>query len=288
MKLLATMKRFSLLVAMIALAFTSALAQNQLVAQKETESSNKFFGQGTGMQPGASGRQRQVLFDFRVTRRSNSLRIPMATQRNVLSKVFRRYLTDDSRCNPEFDVNDTDHLRAARNAGQIVPSIVDMAQGSFTGPLRQETLYVISVSECNASHAENFGSKRVAIFLGQQLIADMDVEFRSSIVRKTDLDGDGVDELLMTTGDINQGVLIEIGALVDFQKGRLRVIEDFGTVIEDSCASGFTGSTSKASVISSSNISPGRMPKLRIDNYEAGCRRVKRWRFVSTGKMSDD
>lgn len=230
----------------------------------------------------------QVLHDFRVVNRTQPLRITPATQKSVLSKVFRKYLTDDSRCTQEFESSDTDHLRAARNAGQMVPSIIDMAQGSFTGPLRQETLYVIAVNECNASHADNFGSKRVAIFLGSQLITDMDVEFRSNILRKTDLDSDGVDELLMTMGDINQGVLIEIGALLDFRNGRLRVIQDVGTVVEDSCASGFPGSSSKAVVVSYSSAAPGKMPKLRIDAYEASCRRVKRWRFVSTGKMMDE
>jgi hypothetical protein len=229
---------------------------------------------------------KQILADFRNERLTPPPKIPLATQKYVLSKVFRRYLTDENKCNPELDTSGaTDALAAARRAGQIVPSILDTATGSFTGPLRQETLYVISVSECNASHADNFGTKRVAIFSGQQLIADMDVDFKNSIVRKTDLNGDGVDELLMTSGDMNQGVLIEIAALLSFQNGRLRTIEDFGTVTEDSCASAIPGSSSKASLISIGDAAPGNMPRLRIDNYEASCRRSKRWRFLSSGKM---
>lgn len=231
---------------------------------------------------------KQILFDFRNERRSAPPKIPLATQKYVLSKVFRRYLTDENKCNSELDTSSgTDHLATARRAGQIVPSIFDMATGSFTGPLTQETLYVISVSECNASHADNFGTKRVAIFSGQRLVADMDADFKNSIVRKTDLNGDGMDELLMTSGDMNQGVLIEIAALLGFQNGRLRTIEDFGTVSEDSCASGIPGSSAKASVISIADAAPGQMPRLRVDNYEASCRRNKRWRFISTGKMQD-
>jgi hypothetical protein len=206
----------------------------------------------------------------------------------VLSKAFRKYLTDESKCNAQFDASgDTDPLRAAREAGQIVPSILDVATGSFTVPGRPETLYVISVSECNASHADNFGTKRVAIFAGSELIAHVDADFNSSIVRKTDLNGDGLDELIMTGGDMNQGVVIEIAALVDFQNGRFRVIEDLGTVIEDSCASGTPGSSVKASVLSIADVVPGKMPRLRIDNYEASCRKAKRWRFVSSGKMTE-
>jgi hypothetical protein len=229
-----------------------------------------------------------ILFDFRVERTSAPPKIPLGTRRTVLSKVFQKYLTDEGKCNPQFDASSsTDALKAARNAGQIVPSIVDMASGSFTAPGQAQTAYIISVSECNASHADNFGTKRIAIFSGQQLIADLDLDFKSSIARKTDLNGDGVDELLMTSGDMNQGNLIEMAALIDFKNGRLRVIEDFGTVIDDSCASGLGGSSSKVSVLSISDVVPGKMPRLRIDNYGATCRNPKRWRFLSTGKMPD-
>ena len=253
---------------------TNALACSALIAQEV-------------MTP-ASQKQKQILCDFRVMRTSAPPKIPLRTQRTVLSKVFRKYLTDEGRCNPQFDArSDTDPLRAARNAGQIVPAIVDMAPGNFTASGKAETAYVISVSECNASHADNFGTKRVAIFSGQQLIANVDVDFRSSIVRKTDLNADGIDELLMTTGDMNQGIIVETAALLDFRNGRLRVIEDFGTVSEDSCASGIPGSSSKASIISIAEAAPGRMPRLRKDNYEASCRRTKRWRFLSAGKMPD-
>lgn len=250
------------------------LACSVLLAQKQTTPLLK--------------KPKQVLFDFKGLRRNDPPKIPPATQTNVLSKVFPKYLTDESKCNAQFDASsDNDPLKAARNTGQIVPSILDSATGSFTTPGRPETLYVISVSECNASHADNFGTKRVAIFAGQQLVANVDVDFKSSIVRKTDLDGDFLNELLMTGGDMNQGIIIEIAALVEFENGTHRVIEDLGTVSEDSCASGIPGSSSKASVVSVVEGAPGKMPRLRLDNYEASCRNTKRWRFLSTGKMPD-
>ena len=228
---------------------------------------------------------RQVLFDFRADRADKSPRIPPATQRLVLSKVFPKYLSDESKCSRDFQPSGDDYLASARNAGQIVPSIADAVTGSFTAPGKTETAYVILTGECNASHAENYGSKRVAIFSGQQLVADVDADFKSHIVRKTDLNSDGVDELLMTSGDMAQGTFIEMAVLVEFKNGRRHVIEDFGTVVEDSCASGFPGSSARASVLSISDLEPGKMPKLRIDNYVSSCRTVKRWRLLSTGKM---
>jgi hypothetical protein len=203
----------------------------------------------------------------------------------VLSKVFRKYLTDDNKCRSDFEPSGDNYLASARNAGQIVPSIGDVQTGSFTAPGQIQTAYVIWTNECGATHADNYGSKRVAIFSGQQLVANVDSDFNGSIVRKTDLDSDGVDELLMSAGDMAQGTVIEVAELVEFRNGRRRVIEDLGTVVEDTCASGFAGSHSRASVISIYDLEPGKMPKLRIDNYVSKCGDVKRWRFHSTGKM---
>src|SRR6476646_403329 len=74
---------------------------------------------------------KQVLVDFRQDETKTPPKITPATQKFVLSRVFRKYLTDDHKCNPNFDGNGTDdYLRAARNAGQIVPAIVDSVDGS--------------------------------------------------------------------------------------------------------------------------------------------------------------
>lgn len=222
-------------------------------------------------------RQRQVLYDFRLERADQPPRISAATQRDVLSKVFPRYLTDPNRCRQNFDAGD-EFLAGARRAGQIVPQIAEMTTGSFTAAGQTETAYVIFVNECNASHADAFGSKRVAIFSGPKLVADVDVDFRGSVALKTDLDNDGINELLMTSSDMAQGTLTQMAALLSFQNGRMGVIQDFGTVVEDNCATAMRGSTVKAAVLSLTNAAPGQMPKIRVDNYIAGCGRVRRWR----------
>src|ERR1041385_8223663 len=63
-------------------------------------------------------KDRQVLFDFRGNDETTPVKIAPATQRMVLSKVFRKYLTDANRCNFPADTAE-DYLAAARKAGQI-------------------------------------------------------------------------------------------------------------------------------------------------------------------------
>ena len=233
-------------------------------------------------------KNRELLVDFRNDRPVNAIKIAAATQRSVLSKVFRRYLTDQDKCRSDFAGSDSeDYLAAARKAGQIVPSIIDMTTGSFTAAGQTQTAYVISVSECNASHADNFGTKRIAIFSGQQLVADVDADFMGSIVRKTDLDGNGIDELLMVSSDMAQGTVTEMATLASFENGRRHVIHDFGTVVLDSCASEAPGSDSRAAALYTSAFAPGLKPKLTQENYVAGCGKRRRWRFLSNGKMPE-
>jgi len=234
-------------------------------------------------------KEKQTLFDFRTSDVRSSPKITKATERSVLSKVFRKYLTDANGCKQGVEGNDaSDPLAAARKAGQIAPSISDAATGSFTAAGENQIAYVISVNECNASHADNFGTKRIAIFSGPQLIAEFDNDFAVGIMLKTDLDSDGINELLMVTGDMSMGTLTEMATLVSFQNGRRNLIKDFGTVVEDSCATGSPGSVSKASMISISDVSPGKMPKLIQDNYQTSCSgKSKRWRFLSTGQMPE-
>ena len=226
------------------------------------------------------------LFDFRMENYPRAPRIGANVSRRVLGEVFPKYLAHARYCNGEGERSETDdHLAEDRQSGQIVPSVVDVATGSFTMSGENQTVYLIAVGECSAAHSDNWGTKRIAIFTGNKLVADLDVDFKSRILRKTDLDSDGVNELLLSGGDMNQGIVVQTAALYEFHGGRVRVLQDFERVLEDSCFSGIRGSGIEASVIVLQPSEKGQMPKMHVENYRAACSKVKRWRFVSKGNI---
>lgn len=234
----------------------------------------------------AAQNNRDKLFDFRDQARKSPASITNAASKRVLSAVFPKYLSDARFCKEDVDASGAeDYLAAMRKAGQIVPGILDWVTGSFTAAGQEEIAYLISVGECNASHADNFGSKRLAIFAGNKLVLNVDVEFKSSILKKTDLDGNGANELLLMGGDMNQGILVETAALYEVRGKKLVTIKDFQKVFEDSCASLIRGSGVEASVIFLAAARSGQMPAFEVENYRAGCGRTKRWRFRSKGIM---
>jgi hypothetical protein len=46
-------------------------------------------------------------------------------------------------------------------------------------------------------------------------------------------------------------------------------------------------SATKASVLYISDVVPGNMPKLTMENYSARCNKTRRWRLISGGKMQE-
>ena len=263
-----------IIVAIVAIAAASSLAAWQMSGRQ-----------------GVSRAGRQVLYDFRNEARNKSPNLTPAAERKILSAVFSSYLKRPEDCNQvdEAPVAD-DYLARARKAGQFVPDAVALAEGSFTVAGEQQTAYIISVGECNAAHSDNYGTKRLVVFSGQKPVADADADFKSSILRTSDLDQDGVNELLLVGGDMNQGYAIKVASLVEFQDGRLRVVKDFEKTHEDACAA-ISDHNITASVISYTQAAKDKMPEFHVDNYRARCLpsgKPAKWSFLSSGEMPDE
>lgn len=158
--------------------------------------------------------------------------------------------------------------KAAREAGQFVPDVRSKAAGSFTAAGTQQTAYLVFVGECGASHAQSWGTKRLAVFEDNRLVTSLDVNDHGSIVGVYDVNSDGVNELLVEGGWMGQGYYGGWSSLVEVSNRRLRVLGKFGA-FDDSCgAVGKHGKVEAAVIYYSRGTSVGA-PEFRVDTYRA-------------------
>jgi len=105
---------------------------------------------------------RHVLCDYRIDGLQKGVRsgteLSPKNQREVLTGLFPKYLSATSGCGPEPAQSVLEHLEAERSAGQMVPSIEEFAEGSFTAPARHQAAYFVKVGECFAATRTYFGT----------------------------------------------------------------------------------------------------------------------------------
>ena len=236
---------------------------------------------------------KDVLYDFRQSSdTSKEAKISTEVERKVLNAVFKSYLTDSSQCEGyEGDSSSPEGLKETRDSGYIVPAISASANGSFTGPGLQQTAYLITVGECGAPHAVNWGTKRLAVFTGQTLVVNVDVGDHLGILGTYDLNKDGVNELLLTGAYMQSGYLSEWAALVSVVDAKLRYLKKFETVRNDDCGSMETKPNVTAAVIYYTAGTNNTETQFRVDNYQARCAedgespKPSAFRYISTGKL---
>ena len=170
--------------------------------------------------------------------------------------------------------------------------ITGVSTGSFTAAGLQQTAYLIDTR--SGSHADNFGPKYLAIFNGETYVEDFAVSNLSLILQASDLNHDGINELLLGYSYTQMGELQEWAKLVQVSQGKLRIIRDFGTAYRSTCGS--ENSSDKAvdsAVVFYAPPAANQMPDFRVDNYRAACPAEgaeisqEQWKYSSTGKLAD-
>lgn len=204
--------------------------------------------------------------DPRVRRLVGHDKLASAEGKRILDAVFGgNYLTDQSQCRGVAA-----DLAGARRAGDLVPSVSEAATGSFTTARTTQTLLVIQDGECGASHADNWGSITLAVFNGNTVVARTIVDGGRSIERVVDVDGDGRDEILLTAGAMNQGLIAESAQLAHVDPTGLTVIKDFGQVLYSSCGGGSGPETQTYSIIHAVT-KPGAAVEFRLERRTEAC-----------------
>ena len=156
--------------------------------------------------------------------------------KRVLDLLFRsRYLADRKQC-PNVATSLAAHsLAANRQSGNFAPKVWQVARGSFTRAHASETLYVVVVGECRATHADNWGSDMLVVMDGDTVLTRILTTGSTSIGGLSDLDGDGRQEALLVFTWAGQGTSWESARLARIDGSTLKTLKDFGHLSGSNC-----------------------------------------------------
>lgn len=153
-------------------------------------------------------------------------------------------------------------------------SITEKVSGAFLAPNSKDTAYVVRGSNPNPSSTIGMqNDSRLIVFSGNRLALNVSFE-GMGILRTGDLNGDGVQELLLYGGWTWQGEEGTTAQLVEVKASRLRVVKDFGQVEKsrgcDSDESSKNG-VNIAAIITYTPTGAGKFPAFRTDFYKGAC-----------------
>jgi hypothetical protein len=196
-------------------------------------------------------------------------RLPREESHRVLDTLFGsgKYLTDAKQCKGSGET-----LEQSRLLLDFAPHVFETATGSFTLPGSSQTLYLVATGECGASHADNFGSMMLAVFDGDNVVVRARISGASSIRDVVDLEGDGVEEIVLTSGTTNMGSVIELVSLVRFGRGRLVTVKDFDKVYEDDCEDSTSAKRTREYHVIRALVRPGAPTEFRNQYVKERCR----------------
>lgn len=189
-------------------------------------------------------------------------------------------------------------LAWALAAGQFVPWVRATYAGSFTAPHAQETLYMIDTGECNTRWGPFPASRRFAIYDGAKLRAVFKASAAESVFQVVpDVDGDGVDELLLAEGlePIQSSFRVQL-RLVSLKGGTRRELQDFGVAYVYGCLNvGCRDVSVTLPVIYYLCTGATCAPECYVDFYrgdcwrDEGCKDFPRpgtWRYLKSGRLT--
>jgi hypothetical protein len=183
-----------------------------------------------------------------------------------------------------------------RNADDI--SISQIVTGSFTAANVQEVAYVIRGSGAiRAQTRIDMGNDaRLVVFSGSRVVANAPF-YGIGVLKTSDLNRDGVDELLLYAGATGTGETVTSAELVEVKGKRLRTVKDFGSVESIyRCFGGEddSGGRHVTSIIRYAPAKAGAFPHFRVEFYECACADEsevvdpQKCRFVQRDKMPDE
>lgn len=149
--------------------------------------------------------------------------------------------------------------------------IIASATGAFTASGARETAYI--VTRDGDSQAESPGTKKLAVFAADKLVVALDIQGDKEILKTTDLNLDGINELLLSGGVTRQGETNVALRLVELRGRTLKEIYTVSDAYSDNCGGTDTTDVGRFNVtaIYAAPTTRGRFPELRLDTFTAAC-----------------
>ena len=201
---------------------------------------------------GFSSTDKKTLYDFRSEKVAAILPAP-ATAHKLLSAAFPSYASELRDCKP----------------GQTLAAILGAAEGSFTAAGVKQTAYLVDAGECGTT--PRAATRRMLVFGGEKLAANVEAPIGSAILGVYDLDGDRKHEVLLEDGGAGSGEIIKVARLVEFDKDKLATVEDFGRIYDNACAAPGEARSIRASLVYYLPPPPGQKPRFTVELYRAPC-----------------
>lgn len=202
--------------------------------------------------------EKQILWDFRKDSALDSQKISKAETSAVL-----KYLFGDE-ANQKIEIR-------------------NRVSGAFTKPNAKETLYYLSGCEDDDSkqfttdcpHVSWDSVGWLAIYDGTTPVLKINEALGSRIEKVTDVNGDGISEILSFGGYNGMGISNESLSLGQISAGKYQAITDFQGYV-DNCAEGDTvaagDKSARAAVISYMPANGGKMPEFSADYFKGKCK----------------
>ncbi len=188
-------------------------------------------------------------------------------KRRVVDALFTgKHLADQQKCPDEVYAMSAKDQRAH---GDFRPFVSQMVAGAFTAPHASEKLYLVQAGECDVPESCRLEMRtELAVLRSNTLVGRVPIGATDGILLASDLDGDGRDEILISSSEGRQGSYFESVEVVRMDASRVTTLKRSTTVVDGSqCAF----SEEKGEYSSILYVTRGPHPRFRVETSNRPC-----------------